>query len=165
MSRMSKKKQVIGLLAWLGVTFLAAGIGSAASVNAGPFYMELTRPEWAPPPSVFGPVWSVLYVLIGVAAWLVWRTGGFFMARKALILFFIQLLLNALWTWLFFGWNMGAAAFVEIVLLWGFIVATLIAFWRVNRLAGVLFIPYLLWVSFAVMLSYTVWQLNPEILG
>lgn len=160
-----KQKQFFGLAGWLAVTFIAAGIGSAASIHAGNFYMELVRPAWAPPPSVFGPVWTVLYILMALAAWLVWRTRNFRGAQTALILFLIQLILNALWTWLFFVWNMGALAFAEIVLLWICIAATLIAFWRVRPMAGVLLIPYLLWVSFAVMLSYSVWQLNPDVLG
>ena len=159
---MPKNKQIIGLVAWLVVSFIAAAIGSAASIQAGPFYMQLVRPEWAPPPGLFGPVWTVLYALMGIAAWLVWRVGGFRAARTALTLFLVQLVVNALWSWLFFGWRLGNLAFADIVLLWVLIVATLLAFWRISRLAGALFIPYLLWVSFACVLNYSVWQLNPQ---
>ena len=102
---------------------------------------------------------------MGIAAWLVWRVGGFRAARLALTLFLVQLALNALWTWLFFSWHRGALAFAEILVLWVLIVATLIAFWRIRPLAGALLILYLLWVSFASALTYTVWQLNPQILG
>jgi tryptophan-rich sensory protein len=102
---------------------------------------------------------------MGIAAWLVWRAGGFRAARTALGLFLVQLVLNALWSWLFFGWHLGALAFADIVLLWVLIVATLVAFWRIRALAGALLIPYLLWVGFASMLNYSVWQLNPRILG
>ncbi len=160
-----KNKQIIGFIAWLAVSFLAAAIGSAASIQAGPFYTQLVRPEWAPPPSLFGPVWTVLYTLMGIAAWLVWRVGGFRAARTALTLFLVQLVVNALWSWLFFGLHLGALAFADIVLLWVLIVATLFAFWRIRPLAGALLIPYLLWVSFASVLNYSVWQLNPQILG
>ena len=158
-------KQILGVAGWLAITFVAAAIGGAASVNAGSFYAQLVLPEWAPPSWVFGPVWTVLYVAMGIAAWLVWRTGGLRAARGALALFLAQLALNALWSWLFFGWHRGAAAFADILLLWVLIVATLIAFWRVRALAGWLLVPYLLWVSFAAALNYAVWQLNPQSLG
>ena len=160
-----KNKQIIGLAFWLALSFIAAAIGGAASIQAGPFYMQLMRPEWAPPPNLFGPVWTILYALMGIAAWLVWRVGGFRAARTALTLFLVQLAVNALWSWLFFGWHLGGLAFADIVLLWVLIVATLIAFSRVKPLAGALLIPYLLWVSFASALNYSVWQLNPQILG
>jgi benzodiazapine receptor len=158
-------KQIAGLMAWLGISFIAAAIGAAASIDAAPFYAQLVRPDWAPPSSVFGPVWTALYALMGIAAWLVWRTGGFRRARGALSLFLTQLALNALWSWLFFGWQRGALAFADILVLWVLILATLIAFWRVRRLAGGLLIPYLLWVSFASALNYAVWQLNPQSLA
>ena len=102
---------------------------------------------------------------VGVAAWLVWRVGGFRAAQSALTLFLAQLALNALWSWLFFAWHRGALAFVDILLLWALIVATLIAFWRISALAGALIVPYLLWVSFASALNYSVWQLNAQVLG
>lgn len=162
---MTATKQVAGLVAWLVLVFCAAGIGAAASVEAGPFYLQLVRPDWAPPASVFGPVWSVLYALMGLAAWRVWRVQGFGAAQPALILFLLQLALNALWSWLFFGWHLGAYALADVLLLWAFIVATIVAFWRISALAGALLIPYLLWVSFAAVLNYSVWQLNPQMLG
>lgn len=165
MASPAKQKQVVGLVAWLVASFIAAGIGGAATVTAGTFYAQLVRPEWAPPSWVFGPVWTVLYALMGIAAWLVWREAGFRAARTGLILFVAQLALNALWSWLFFGWHRGALAFADIVLLWALIVATLVAFWRVKPLAGALLVPYLLWVSFAMALNYSVWQLNPALLG
>lgn len=165
MAHLPVSKQIPGLAGWLIITFIAAAIGGAASVNAGSFYTRLVLPQWAPPPWVFGPVWTVLYALMGVAAWLVWRADGFRAARGALTLYVVQLALNALWSWLFFGWHRGALAFADIVLLWVLIVVTLIAFWRVRALAGALLIPYLLWVSFALALNYAVWQLNPQSLG
>ncbi len=152
----------VGLAGWLVVTAIAAVAGGAASVNARTYYAALVQPAWAPPGWLFGPVWTTLYVLMGVAAWMVWRVGGFGAARAALSLYLVQLVLNALWTWLFFAWHRGALAFAEIVLLWIVIAATLVAFWRVRPLAGALLVPYLLWVSFASALNYAVWQLNPE---
>jgi tryptophan-rich sensory protein len=165
MTHLPASTQTLGLAGWLVITFVAAAIGGAASVNAGLFYAQLVRPEWAPPSWVFGPVWTVLYIVIGIAAWLVWRADGFHAARGALSLFLVQLALNALWSWLFFGWHLGALAFADILLLWVLILATLIAFWRVRALAGWLLVPYLLWVSFASALNYAVWQLNPQSLG
>lgn len=162
---MPRNKQIVGFVAWLAVSFAAAAIGAAASIQAGPFYVQLVRPAWAPPAGVFGPVWTILYALMGVAAWLIWRIDGFRTARKALTLFLVQLVVNALWSWLFFGWHLGGLAFADIVLLWVLIVSTLIAFWRLTPLAGALLVPYLLWVSFAAVLNYSVWQLNPHVLS
>ncbi|WP_194721787.1 TspO/MBR family protein [Noviherbaspirillum malthae] len=165
MATLERKNQLVGLAGWVIVSFIAAALGAAASIQAGSFYAQLVRPDWAPPASVFGPVWTTLYALMGIAAWLVWREGGFRAAGSALVLFLVQLALNALWSWLFFGWHRGAQAFADILLLWALILATLVAFWRIRPLAGVLLLPYLLWVSFAAVLNYSVWQLNPEILG
>ena len=162
---MTKQKQIVGLAGWLIVSFIAAAIGGAASIQAGPFYTQLVRPDWAPPTSIFGPVWTVLYALMGIAAWLVWRVGGFRAAKGALTLFLVQLAFNALWSWLFFGWHRGDLAFADILLLCALIVATLIAFWRIRPLAGALLVPYLLWVTFASALNYSIWQLNPQVLG
>jgi translocator protein len=165
MAPLTKQKQIVGLVGWLIVSFIAAAIGGAASIHAGPFYTQLVRPDWAPPPSIFGPVWTALYALMGIAAWLVWRVEGFRAAKSALTLFLVQLAFNALWSWLFFGWHRGDLAFANILVLWALIVATLIAFWRIRALAGALLVPYLLWVSFASALNYSVWQLNPQVLG
>jgi tryptophan-rich sensory protein len=161
----SEQRQLVGFIGWLAVCFVAAAIGALASIQAGSFYLSLVRPDWAPPAAVFGPVWTALYASMAIAAWLVWREGGFRRARPALLLFLAQLALNAVWSWLFFAWHLGALAFFDILLLWILIVATLIAFWRIRPLAGALLIPYLLWVSFAAALNYTVWQLNPTVLG
>ncbi|HET7160830.1 MAG TPA: TspO/MBR family protein [Burkholderiales bacterium] len=162
---LSTFRQAIGLIAWLLVTFAAAAAGGLASAGAGEFYAELMRPEWAPPGWLFGPVWTTLYVLMGVSAWLVWRARGFAGARAALLLFIAQLGANALWTWLFFVWRLGAIAFAEILLLWAMIAVTMVLFWRVSRVAAALLVPYLAWVSFAVALNYAAWRLNPALLG
>ncbi len=165
MSTFSKKTQGLGLVGWLVVAFIAAAIGAVASVQAASFYGQLAQPSWAPPASVFGPVWSVLYAAMGIAAWLVWREGGFAARRRALTVFLVQLAVNALWSWLFFAWHRGALALADIALLWVLIVATIVLFWRVRPLAGALLLPYLAWVSFASALNYAVWQLNPQVLG
>ncbi|SNS83953.1 TspO and MBR related proteins [Noviherbaspirillum humi] len=161
----SMRTRFIGLLAWLAVCFAAAGIGAAASVHAGAFYAQLVRPSWAPPAAVFGPVWTVLYALMAVAAWLAWRERGFAHARTALTLFLAQLAVNALWSWLFFAWHLGGPAFVDILLLWLLIVLTIAAFRRLRPLAALLLMPYLLWVSFAAVLNFAVWRANPSLLG
>jgi len=165
MPALSKQKQFLGLVGWLAVSFAASAIGAVASIQAKTFYSQLTQPDWAPPAGVFGPVWTLLYALMGLAVWLIWSSGGFRPQRQAITLFLLQLAFNALWSWLFFAWHLGALAFADILVLWLFIVATLVSFWRIRPLAGALLIPYLLWVSFASVLNYSIWQLNPQILG
>jgi len=165
MTQQSLQRQLIGLAGWLAASFAAGGIGAVASASAGVFYGSLSQPSWAPPAWLFGPVWSVLYILIGVAAWLVWRKNGFSGGSTALRLFGIQLLVNALWTWLFFVWHLGAISLAEIILLWLLIAATFSAFWRLHRLAALMLVPYLAWVSFASALTFSLWRLNPTALG
>jgi tryptophan-rich sensory protein len=103
--------------------------------------------------------------MIGVATWLIWRKSGIIGATRAHLLNGAQLVANALWSWLFFQWNLGALAFIEILGLWILIALTIRHFWKINRIAGGLLIPYLLWVTFASLLAYTTWQLNPDILS
>ena len=158
-------KPLLGLAGWLAITFAAAAIGALGSANAGPFYGQLARPGWAPPAWLFGPVWTALYLLIGIAAWLAWRKGGLRGARTGLALFLVQLAANALWSWLFFAWRQGAWAFADILLLWLLIAGTLVSFARLDRIAALLLAPYLAWVSFACALSYSVWKLNPTSFG
>lgn len=159
------KNSLLGLIGWLALCFAASAIGAFASIQAKAFYGSLVQPDWAPPGSVFGPVWMMLYALMGIAAWLVWHSGGFIRHGNALSLFIMQLGINALWSWLFFAWHKGAWAFADIVLLWLLIVVVIIDCWRVRPLAGVLLLPYLAWVSFAAALNFQVWRLNPGILG
>jgi benzodiazapine receptor len=153
------------LAGWLLVTFAAAALGAWASRDAPQFYALLNKPDWAPPAGVFGPVWTLLYLLMAIAAFLVWRVRGFSTAPRTLALYLVQLAANALWSWLFFGWQMGAAAFAEVLVLWALILATAIAFWRARRIAGVLLLPYLAWVTFASALTWACWQGNPQLLG
>jgi len=164
-ARIDWSKQILGLVTWLAISFIAAALGSIASINAKAFYGQLVLPNWAPPAWIFGPVWTVLYLLMGIAAWLVWRAYGFRAARRELVLFLLQLALNALWSWLFFAWHLGSLSFFEILFLWAMIFATTVGFWRLQPLAGALLLPYLLWVSFASLLNYTIWQLNLQTLG
>jgi tryptophan-rich sensory protein len=157
-------RQITSLALWILVSFIAAALGGLASANAGGFYLELTRPAWAPPAWLFGPVWTVLYLLMGTAAWLVWRKAGWRGSDPALKLFMVQLALNALWTWLFFVWRMGALAFGEIVVLWLIILRTILEFGKVSSAAAWLLVPYLLWVGFATALTYSLWRGNPLLL-
>lgn len=163
-ARHTRAGETLGLLGWLALTGAAAAAGAVASADAGTFYGQLARPDWAPPPWLFAPVWTVLYVLMSIAAWLVWRARGWRGAPAALGVYAAQLAANALWTWLFFGWHRGAWAFGEILVLWLLIVATIALFWRVRRLAAVLLLPYATWVTFASALTYAIWALNPQAL-
>jgi len=156
--------QAAGLVGWLGVAFAAAAIGAVASADAGSFYAQLIRPAWAPPASAFGPVWSTLYLLMGIAAWLVWRERDAPRLGAALTLFIAQLCTNALWSWLFFAWRKGALAFMEVLVLLVLIAVTIAAFWRISRLAGLLMFPYFAWVCLASALTWSVWQNNPNLL-
>lgn len=165
MTHPAARKQVLGLAGWLLATFVTGAIGAIASASAASFYAQLSQPSWAPPAWLFGPVWSGLYVLMGISAWLVWREHGFRGASTALKLFAVQLFANALWSWLFFVWHQGALSLVEIVALWLLIASTILAFWRLHRLAALLLVPYLAWVSFATALTVALWWLNPAALG
>jgi tryptophan-rich sensory protein len=160
----SRLTQSLGLVGWLALAFVAAAVGGAAAADAPAFYGQLVLPTWAPPAGAFGPVWTVLYTLMGIAAWLVWRERRVRPVAPALALFAVQLAVNAAWSWFFFAWKSGAAAFVAIVLLLGLIVATMVAFYKVRRAAGLLFVPYLAWVCLATALSWTVWRHNPTLL-
>ena len=156
-------KQILALAISLLVSFAAAAIGGLATRRAPEFYAALSRPAWAPPAAVFGPVWTVLYTLMAIAAWLVWKEKGFGGARVALALFALQLAVNALWSWLFFAWQRGLLAEVEIVVLLALIALTLVAFWRVRPLAGALLIPYLAWVTYATALTFALVRRNPDV--
>jgi translocator protein len=149
----------VALILLLALSFAVAALGGF--FRPGPWYAELQKPAWNPPNWIFGPVWTVLYATMAVAAWLVWRRGGFAQQSTALSLYFVQLLLNALWSPLFFGLRSPGLGFADIALLWLVLVATVISFWEAHRLAGALMLPYLAWVSFAAVLNFSIWQLNP----
>lgn len=143
------------LILLIAITYGVATVGAFFGPDG--WYATLPKPSWTPPGWVFGPVWSVLYTLMAIAAWLVWRKTGW--QNLALGVFAVQLLLNALWSPLFFGLHRPDLAFADLVLLWVAIVATCIMFWRVSPLAGVLFLPYIAWVSFAGVLNFTIMQM------
>lgn len=155
----TRSRHLPALAGWLVLCFAAASMG--AFFGPGAWYASLQKPSWNPPGWLFGPVWTALYTMMAVAAWLVWRQDGWGRQRKPLTMFLIQLALNALWTPLFFGWHLIGVAFFEIVLLWVAIATTLTAFRSVSRAAAWLLAPYLAWVSFAAALNFTLWRLNP----
>ncbi len=154
-----------GLLGWVLVVSLAAAIGGFASANARDFYTQLVQPSWAPPSWLFGPVWSLLYFLMALSAWLVWRKHGWRGASTALTVFLMQLILNALWSWLFFTWQLGAVAFAQILILLSLIALTIVKFKPLHRAAAWLLSPYFAWVAFATALNFSLWRLNPALLG
>jgi translocator protein len=161
MSATAPKCPWLGLVVLVAICFAAAGIGGAVTTpKIDNWYATLVKPDWNPPNWIFGPVWSVLYLGMAIAAWLVWRHGGVAGAVGSLMLFGAQLVLNLAWSCLFFGLQNPGAAFVDIVLLWAAIAATMAAFWSRSTLAGLLFVPYLAWVSFAAVLYFVVWRLN-----
>lgn len=155
----SPKRAGLALLGWVAVTFAVAAMGGL--FLPGDWYAHLQKPAWNPPNWVFGPVWTALYATMAVAAWLVWKRGGFARQRLPLSLFVAQLLLNALWSPLFFGLHHAGLAFADLSLLWLALLATTSAFWNAHSPAGALLLPYLAWVTFAGALNFTIWRLNP----
>ncbi len=151
--------QPAALVGWMLFSF-SASFG-AVFISIGEWYNSLNKPTWNPPSWVFGPAWTLLYLMMGMAAWLVWREGGWREQRRALVLWLIQWFLNALWTPLFFGLHRPGLAFAEIVLLWLTVALTAFVFWQIKRAAGLLLLPYLAWVTFAAVLNFTIWRLNP----
>jgi len=152
----------LSLVAWIFL-LVALGAGVGILFGADAWYDGLLKPTFNPPTSVFGPVWTVLYALMAVALWLVWRgrqDDSAMMRRTALRLFWVQFALNLLWSPLFFGLHSPGLAFADICLLWMAVLATALAFGRVRPLAGYLLVPYVLWVSFALVLNGTIWLMN-----
>ena len=154
-------RSALGLALFVAACFAAAGLGSLVTTpRISGWYAELEKPFFNPPSWLFGPVWTILFLAMAVAGWLVWRRAGFSGTGVALTLFGVQLFLNVLWSTLFFGLKSPGVALVEIILLWAAILATLVAFRRVSRVAGLLFVPYLAWVTFAAVLNLEIWRLN-----
>lgn len=147
---------MMALLVLVVLTFSVAAF--AAQFRPGEWYAQLIKPAWTPPDAVFAPVWTLLYAMMALAAWLVWRVRGWISA--AMGLYALQLVLNGVWSWLFFGQHRIGWAALEIGMLWGLIIATLVAFWRLRPSAGWLLVPYAAWVGFAVALNAAVWRLN-----
>jgi translocator protein len=146
----------------LGAVLAASSIGSFATVRAIPtWYKGLAKPSFNPPAWLFGPAWTVLYLMMAVAAWLVWKQGiGAAGVKIALAMFLVQLVLNCLWSILFFGLRSPLAGLVDIVVLWLAILATIVLFFRVSVPAGILLLPYIAWVSFAAVLNAAILRLN-----
>lgn len=144
-----------GLIGFIVVTFCAPALGVFSVPGA--WYASLIKPAWNPPAWIFGPVWTFLYLLMAVAAWLVWKRDGW---KLPVVLYLAQLALNAAWSPIFFGAHELGWALVEIIVLWIFILLTMLAFLGVNRVAGLMLVPYLLWVSFATFLNFTLWRMN-----
>ena len=147
-------KLVISLL----LPFLASAIGglfTASSVST--WYVELSKPSFNPPSWIFGPVWTILYLLMGISLYLVWIKKY---DKPAFIVFGVQLVLNALWSILFFGIKSPFFAFIEIILLWLAILITIVYFYRINKISAYLLIPYMLWVTFAAVLNFAIFILN-----
>ena len=156
----TRSKNVIALAISLGAVVIASALGGLASATSAEDYQRLQQPSWAPPSWVFGPVWTVLYTMMAVAAWLVWRSGPWSQTRPALTAYGVQLVLNAAWTPLFFGLGWRGIAFAELSVLCLILVGTVVLFFRRNAVAGWLLIPYLAWSTFALFLNFAVWQLN-----
>lgn len=154
-------RDVSALGAFLLICFaIAAAGGAVTATSVGDWYQSLAKPGFTPPDWLFAPVWTVLYVLMAVAAWRVWRASGFSAARGALLAFVVQLALNLGWSVLFFGMNAIGAALAEMVALLTAIVVTLVLFIRIDRLAGILILPYALWVGYALLLNASIWLMN-----
>lgn len=157
----SSSRQIIALIIFLALCAAVAGIGSVATSSAmDGWYESLEQPSWNPADWLFGPVWTALYIIIALSAWIVWRKRGWEGAKLPLIVWGVQLGLNLLWTLLFFGMESPLAGLIEIVFLWLAIAATIAVFWPISRLAALMLVPYLLWVTYAGALNYSIWSLN-----
>jgi tryptophan-rich sensory protein len=149
---------LLGLAFWLVLSAVVATLG--AQFEPGDWYLELDKPGWTPPNWVFGPAWTLLYIAMAVAVWLVWRSGGWTANRQAVLAYLVQLALNGAWSWIFFGEQLIGLALVDIVCLFSMIIVVLALFWRRRRIAGLLMLPYALWVAFATALNYQLWMMN-----
>lgn len=152
----SPLRQALALAGFVLITFCAPLLSVFAKPDS--WYAALTKPEWNPPSWIFGPVWTLLYLMMAVAAWLVWKRVGW---HRVLVFYFIQLLLNAAWTPIFFGAHELGWALVVIILMWFAILLTIRAFFQISKPAGWMLAPYLAWVTFATFLNFTLWRMNP----
>jgi tryptophan-rich sensory protein len=152
------RANIIGLSFWLVLSALVASFGGL--FQPGDWYLALSKPAWTPPGWIFGPVWTFLYIAMAVAAWLVWKTGGWSANRPALAVYGLQLILNGAWSWIFFGEHRIGWALVDIIGLFILISITMSLFWRRRRAAGWLLLPYAVWVGFASVLNYYIVILN-----
>lgn len=157
-----KKKDYLLLILSVAISLAAGFIGSLFTITGpGTWYDLINKPVFNPPNWIFAPVWTTLFILMGIALFLVWRQGWQKLeVRKSVKMFILQLGFNVIWSYFFFGLNEPRLAFLEIIALWLAIAATMIAFYRVDKRASWLLLPYLAWVSFAAFLNYNIWQLN-----
>ncbi len=145
------------LIICLGLPQLAGLVGSIFTISAIPvWYAGLQRPTFSPPNWIFGPAWILLYILMGISVYLIWQKGE----KQALWLFWIHLFFNATWSIIFFGLQSPFWALLNIIIIWLFIITLMIKFWKINKWATYLLVPYFLWVSFASILNYFIWYLN-----
>lgn len=155
------KSDWIGLIVFLVVCFAIAVLASIATRPEIPtWYAGLRKPTWTPPAWLFGPVWTALYVAMAVAGWLIWHRAGWQDGRLALTLFALQLVLNGAWSFIFFKFHRVGWAFVDIVVLWVAIAATIVTFAAVSQVSSLLLVPYLVWVSYAGALNLAIWRMN-----
>lgn len=160
MAEQTRRGQFLVLLGFIALVLVLGFLaGQVTTPNIPTWYAGLAKPSFNPPNWIFAPVWTALYILMAVAAWRVWRISGW--QSKGLALWLIQLTLNVAWSFLFFGAHNPGVALADLAVLWLAIIATIAVFWRADRLAGILLVPYLAWVSFAGVLNYWIWQLNP----
>jgi translocator protein len=155
----SSKRAILGLIVFTGVTYLLAAL-AGLSTQPGPWYDALAKPSWTPPGWIIGPVWWVLYTLMAISAWLVWREPACPARSKALTAWLVQLLFNVLWSPVFFLLHRLDLALAVLGLLWITVTLTILLFYRRRLLAAVLLLPYLAWISFAGVLNYTIWTMN-----
>jgi len=154
-------RDLLGLFALIILCLAVSGIGGAiTATSVDTWYRALVKPPFNPPDWVFAPVWTTLYILMGIAAWRVWRTRSFEATRTGFAVFSVQLCLNLAWSFLFFGLQRIDLALFEIVILLCAIITNTILFWRIERLAGLLFVPYVAWVTYATILNASLWLLN-----
>ncbi len=157
---MNKLRQIAGLVVSLLIVFGIATLGGfLTNLSVGSWYPSLDKPSWTPSGATIGSVWTILYSFMGIAAWIVWRSGSGG-RQRSLAIYALQLLLNAGWSALFFGLRSPGLALLEIGILWLAILATSVTFWKVSKLAGVLMVPYLIWVGFAGVLNALIWKMN-----
>jgi tryptophan-rich sensory protein len=160
-SKQKFSRDILGLLGFLGASFMVSGLGAAiTATSVGNWYQTLAKPFFNPPDWIFAPVWTSLFIMMAIAGWRVWRKAGQRHQSKVFMLYAVQLGLNLGWSALFFGLQQIGWALTEIIVLLLVLVANTIVFWRIDKAAGILFVPYVLWVSFATLLTASLWRLN-----
>jgi translocator protein len=156
-----KTTNILTVIICIALPLIVGGVaGIATSGNINAWYATLNKPVFNPPNYLFGPVWTILYILMGISLFMIWRSPSCDARNYALAIFGIQLILNFAWTFLFFHYKLPGWAFVEIILVWISVMAMIIIFHRINKTAAFIQIPYLLWVSFASVLNGSIWYLN-----